>query len=468
MPTTFNTSSNVLDLSAVVKASQTLSSETHLQNLLEKLIKIVAENVGGQKGFWVTRNNSEWKITASLGECGDSDDLAISVLNYVERTKKNVVLEDARRTELFAHDPYIIKNQPLSVLCTPIVHQSKLTGILYLENNRVTGAFTSDRLGILSLLTSQVSISIENIILYAREQEKSQQLQESLYKLQQTQTQLVHTEKISSLGQLVAGVAHEVNNPVSFINGNLSHINQYVKDLTKILKLYQKHLPEAPTEIAEEMAAIDLEYMLEDLPQMINSMQLGTSRIKEIMQSLRNFSRNDGDEKRAINLHEGIDATLMILSHRLKAQPERPAIVIIKEYNNLPPVECYPGQLNQVFMNLIANAVDALDESNQGKTYLEIQKNPNAITINTTAKEDWVTITIADNGPGMSEHVREKLFNAFFTTKVEGKGTGLGLSISHQIITEKHGGTIECISSSGEGAKFVITIPVKTRYGCAA
>ncbi len=174
MPTTFNTSSNVLDLNAVVKASQTLSSETHLQNLLEKLIKIVAENVGGQKGFWVTRNNSEWKITASLGECGDSDDLAISVLNYVERTKKNVVLEDARRTELFAHDPYIIKNQPLSVLCTPIVHQSKLTGILYLENNRVTGAFTSDRLGILSLLTSQVSISIENIILYAREQEKSQ------------------------------------------------------------------------------------------------------------------------------------------------------------------------------------------------------------------------------------------------------------------------------------------------------
>ncbi|MBW4513074.1 MAG: protein kinase [Scytonematopsis contorta HA4267-MV1] len=287
-------------------------------------------------------------------------------------------------------------------------------------------------------------------------QQKTEDLEVALNKLQQTQSKLVHTEKISSLGQMVAGVAHEVNNPVSFINGNLSHVSQYIDDLTNLLQIYQTHYPQPVPEIESEIAAIELDYLLEDLPKMIDSMKLGTARIKDIMLSLRNFSRTDGDDKREVDIHEGIETTLMILSHRIKAKPERPAIEIIKEYTTLPKVACYPGQLNQVFMNLLANGIDALEESNQGKVYNQID---NVITISTAVSDGWVTISFADNGSGMNEEVRQKLFNAFFTTKPEGKGTGLGLSISYQIVTEKHGGTLECISSPGAGAKFVIRIP---------
>ena len=274
--------------------------------------------------------------------------------------------------------------------------------------------------------------------------------------MQQTQTQLVHTEKISSLGQLVAGVAHEVNNPVSCINGNLSCIQQYIDDLLSLLDLYQK-LPSPPTEIDELIETIDLEHLLSDLPKMVTSMKLSTVRIKDIMQSLRNFSRNDGSDKRATDIHEGIEATILILGHRLKADSTRPAIQIIKEYGDLPKLECYPGQLNQVFMNLLANAIDAFDEFNEGKKFDEIH---NIITIRTTLENDWATISIGDNGLGMPEEVRHKLFDAFFTTKPEGKGTGLGLSISYQIVVEKHGGTLECVSSPGNGAMFIIRIPV--------
>ncbi len=290
--------------------------------------------------------------------------------------------------------------------------------------------------------------------------QRTQELEQTLVKLQSTQSQLIHTEKISQLGQLVAGVAHEVNNPVSFISGNLSHAEEYLKDLIYLLNSYRQKFPSPGDAIEEKIEAIDLEYLLEDLPKMISSMKLGTDCIKNIMLSLRNYSRTSSDEKKAVNLHEGIDTTLMILSHRLKAKPEHPAIEIVKKYGNLPLFECYYGQINQVFMNLISNAIDALEESNQSKSYEEIEENPNTITITTFSDDNWATIIIADNGTGIPAQVKPKLFDAFFTTKVEGKGTGLGLSISYQIITEKHGGTLECISSPGNGAKFVIRIPV--------
>ena len=288
--------------------------------------------------------------------------------------------------------------------------------------------------------------------------QRSQELEETLVKLQSTQSQLIQTEKISQLGQLVAGVAHEVNNPVGFISGNLSHAEGYIEDLVNLLNLYQQEFPNPGDVIEEEIAAIDLEYLLEDLPTMISSMKLGADRIKDIMLSLRNYSRTTSDEKKAVNLHEGIDTTLMILSHRLKAKPERPEIKVVKKYADLPLVKCYSGQINQVFMNLFSNAIDALEESNQGKSYEEVNQNPNIITVTTAVDLPWVNIIIADNGTGIPTQVEQKLFDAFFTTKVEGKGTGLGLSISHQIITEKHGGTLECISSPGNGAKFVIRI----------
>ncbi len=293
-----------------------------------------------------------------------------------------------------------------------------------------------------------------------RLKQRTQELEQTLVKLQSTQSQLIQTEKISQLGQLVAGVAHEVNNPVGFISGNLSHAEGYIQDLINLLNLYQQEFPNPGNVIQEEIAAIDLEYLLEDLPAMISSMKLGADRIKDIMLSLRNYSRTTSDEKKAVNLHEGIDTTLMILSHRLKAKPERPAIQVVKKYADLPLVKCYSGQINQVFMNLFSNAIDALEESNQGKSYEEINQNPNIITVTTAVDVPWANIIIADNGTGIPTQVKQKLFDAFFTTKVEGKGTGLGLSISYQIITEKHGGTLECVSSPGNGAKFIIRIPL--------
>ncbi|GAA6617931.1 response regulator [Scytonema sp. NUACC26] len=297
-----------------------------------------------------------------------------------------------------------------------------------------------------------------------RVKSRTAELSEALDELKKAQLQLVQSEKISSLGQLVAGIAHEVNNPLGFIFSNLHYADQYIADLVQIMKLYQKQFPNPGSEIEEEIDAIDLNHILEDLPKLISSMKLGTDRIQGIMQSLRNFSRADGDRKIAVDIHDGLETTLMILQHRLKARPKRPAIEVIKEYENLPPVKCYPGQLNQVFMNLLTNAIDALEEG-MGNRAWGIESTPNShcpkIRITTELVEDTkVFIRIADNGPGMSESVQNQIFNPFFTTKAEGKGTGLGLSISHQIITQKHNGILQCISSFGQGTEFIIEIPL--------
>ncbi|MEO1560369.1 MAG: ATP-binding protein, partial [Cyanobacteria bacterium J06632_19] len=464
-------SNNILDLTTVMKASEAITSEIVLDNLLDKLLSIILENAAAQKGCLILLKDEQLFIEAIDNEqhrdlvvlqstpVEESQDIPLSVIHYVERTQQSLVLNDATQEVIYKDDSYILGEQPKSILCAPIFYQGKFTGIIYLENNEVTGAFTNSRLEILKLLTSQAAIAIENARLYAGEQDKSQKLQQSLETLQQTQAQLVQTEKISSLGQLVAGVAHEVNNPVGFIAGNLSIANQYIEDLLELFSLYQENLPCPPEEIEIFQEEIDLDYLLEDLPKMITSMELGTNRIRDIMQSLRNFSRTDSADKKPINIHEGIETTLMILQHRFKANSERPKIDVVKKYEELPLVKCYSGQLNQAFMNLLANAIDALDESNQGKTYVEIEKNPNVITIRTSADKDKVTIRIADNGPGMPEEVRSKLFNAFFTTKPEGKGTGLGLSISYQIVTETHSGNLYCLSSPGNGAEFVIELP---------
>ena len=303
--------------------------------------------------------------------------------------------------------------------------------------------------------------------------ERTAELSEALEELQQTQLQLVQTEKISSLGQMVAGVAHEVNNPIGFISTNLYHANQYVNDLINLLKLYREKFPEPGDEIEEIIESVDLDHISEDLPKLISSMKLGSDRIRGIMQSMRTYSRADGKDKKAVDIHEGIETTLMILQHRLKPQPKRPAIHVVKEYGNLPLIECYPGQLNQVFMNLIANAIDAIDESVPDRDW-ESDKGRHLtpdnvmlvplICICTTADKENVTIQIGDNGKGMDLSIRDQIFQAFYTTKPEGKGTGLGLSISYQIITEKHGGTLECISSPGKGTEFIIQLPFYT--GC--
>ncbi|MBE9042003.1 response regulator [Oscillatoriales cyanobacterium LEGE 11467] len=289
--------------------------------------------------------------------------------------------------------------------------------------------------------------------------QKTYELEESLNHLKQTQSQLVQAEKISSLGQLVAGIAHEVNNPVGFISGNLDYASEYLDNLLNLVNLYQDKIPNPPQEIEDEIEDIDLEFLLEDLPKLIQSMKVGTERIQEIMLSLRTFTRIDKEEKQRSNIQEGIESTLMILQHRLKANQERPAIQVVKEYENLPPVICYGGQLNQVFMNLLANAIDSFEESNRGLTFAQIEENPNVIRVKTQTIEDRVAIEISDNGTGIPEEVRQNIFGAFFTTKPVGKGTGLGLSISYQIVTEKHGGSLECRSEPGVGTTFRIEIP---------
>ncbi|MDZ8051212.1 MAG: PAS domain S-box protein [Aulosira sp. ZfuVER01] len=286
-------------------------------------------------------------------------------------------------------------------------------------------------------------------------QQKTKELEQTLQELKQTQLQMIQSEKMSSLGQMVAGVAHEINNPVNFIHGNLTHIGEYTQDLLKLVKLYQYHYPQPPQEIVDEIELIDLEFLIEDLTKALHSMRLGTKRIREIVLSLRNFSRLDEAEVKDVNIHDGIDSTITILHNRLKAHSERPEIQIIKEYGNLPLVECHAGQLNQVFMNIISNAIDALEEYNRQ------QSNTSIISIQTKViQNNWVRICIADNGPGIKEEVRQRLFDPFFTTKPVGKGTGLGLSISYQIVTEKHGGKLWCESILGQGTKFIIEIPI--------
>ncbi|QSJ15361.1 GHKL domain-containing protein [Nostoc sp. UHCC 0702] len=291
---------------------------------------------------------------------------------------------------------------------------------------------------------------------------QAQELKQTLKELQQTQSQLIQTEKMSSLGQLVAGVGHEINNPVNFIYGNLKYVKEYTQNLLNLVNLYQYIYPEHHSEIQALVNTFDLEFIIEDLPKILSSMEVGASRICEIVKTLRNFSRLDQLEMRLADIHEGIDSTLLILQHRLRAKPDQPPIEVIKEYGDLPLVECYPGQMNQVFMNILSNAIDALHEYSDHCCQDEILQNPSHIIIRTQVQnQERLIISIKDNGAGITEKAKTKLFDPFFTTKPVGQGTGLGLSISYQIVVDKHGGTLECISTPGEGAEFVIDIPLR-------
>ncbi|GAB1540235.1 hypothetical protein NUACC21_29040 [Scytonema sp. NUACC21] len=292
--------------------------------------------------------------------------------------------------------------------------------------------------------------------------QQAKDLEQTLQELERTQAQMIQSEKMSSLGQMVAGVAHEINNPVNFIHGNVVYACEYIEDILQLVRLYQDCYPNPVAQIQQMIEAIDLEFIQEDLAKLLNSMKVGTQRIREIVQSLRTFSRLDEAECKTADIHEGIDSTLMILNSRLKAQPTRPAIKLIQNYGQLPLVECYPGQLNQVFMNVLVNAIDALEDRDQRRTFEEIQQNPSTICITTELlqSEKRVRIRIGDNGFGIPESIKNRIFDPFFTTKAVGKGTGLGMSISYQIITERHRGTLSYTSSVEHGTEFVIQIPI--------
>jgi len=486
--TTIHTSTGsdarVLDLASVMKASLAISSEIVLDKLLASLMRISLENAGAQSGFLILVRDGKLLISAQASVIAEDvavlqftpveecQDLPVTVINFVERTRSDVVLSNAAAEGRFTADPYVVKHQLKSLLCTPIVNQRKLIGILYLENNLTVGAFNAHRLEVLRLLSSQVAISLDNALLYnsvehkvqERTQElneKNERLEQTLRELKLTQAQLIQTEKMSSLGQMVAGVAHEINNPVSFIYGNLNPASEYVKDLLKLIALYQQHYPEPADEIIEEIETIELEFLSEDLQKLLDSMKVGAERIRDIVLSLRNFSRLDEAQMKSVDIHEGIDSTVMLLQPRLRKEGGRLGVEMIKNYAKLPLITCYASQLNQVFMNILTNAIDALLLARNCPE--NSQKQP-AITISTEVTDrDSAIIRIADSGPGMSAEVLHKIFDPFFTTKPVGSGTGLGLSISHSIVVSSHGGKLTCISAPGEGCEFLIEIPIAPR-----
>ncbi|MEG4025915.1 AAA family ATPase [Microcoleus sp. S13C4] len=522
-----------LDLATVMKASQVLAGEVVLSKLLEKLLKILMENAGAQSGFLILAKNGNLLIEASGSVERDrivvqqslpiafSQNLPLSLINYVVRTKRDVVLDDGGRDELFKNDIYFVKNNTKSVLCTPIINQGTLIAVLYLENNLAAGVFTAERQEVLKLLSTQAAISLENAFLYknlsaaneklqeysqtleakvqdrTREvteknallqqeiseristesalrqsevqlKEQAVQLEIALIELQQTQAQMIQTEKMSSLGQLVAGIAHEINNPINFIYGNLTHATEYMQYLLQIINIYERTYPNLTPELAAVTEEIELDFLKQDLLQILKSMNVGAERIRNIVIGLRNFSRLAESEMKRVDIHEGIESTLLILQHRLNSAVKlgdgddsgdeggiaSREIQVVKEYGNLPLVECSAGELNQVFMNILGNAIDALVQ-------LDNQHCPTpAIRIRTEVKGTSAIVSIADNGLGMSESVRVRVFDPFFTTKPVGSGTGLGLSVSHSIIVQKHGGKLTCISALRRGAEFVLEIPL--------
>ena len=308
------------------------------------------------------------------------------------------------------------------------------------------------------LLKANTALESFNQQLEQRVADRTEKLSQTLQNLQRTQVQLIQQEKLSALGQLVAGIAHEINNPINFIHGNVIHANEYTEDLLNLVRLYRQHYPQPTPEICRELEAIDVDFLDEDLPKLIHSMEIGTDRIRDIVLSLRNFSRLDEAEVKAVDIHEGIDSTLLILESRLKSQTGGSNVAVVKDYGSLPAVKCYPGQLNQVCMNIISNAIDALEEQAQKSTGSDWHPT---ISIKTElASNDSVSIHIVDNGPGISDALRGKIFDPFFTTKPVGKGTGLGMSISHEIVVVKHQGMLACSPVHPQGTRFTITIPM--------
>ncbi|MEH2460223.1 trifunctional serine/threonine-protein kinase/ATP-binding protein/sensor histidine kinase [Nostoc sp.] len=464
--------SESLDFATIFKASQALSSEIQLEQLLTILLQVVMENAGAQKAALLVlqQGNLVVKALATMNEgvtlvsvpLSTSEAIPITLVNSVKRSLKTVVFDDVTAQTNFLADPYFMQQKPKSVLCTPILNQGKIIGLLYLENPFTIGAFTRDRTEVIQLLCAQAAISLENARLYQESQNYGQQLERSLQELEQAQLQMVQNEKMATLGNLVAGVAHEINNPIGFLEGSLNNAQEYTQDLLAHIQSYQQHYPIPAIAVIKHGEKIDLEFLTEDLPKLVSSMKVASGRIRDISTSLRTFSRADTTEKVACNLHEGIESTLLILKYRLKADEKRPAIKVITEYGKLPPVKCFLGQLNQVFMNIFANAIDAFDTSIQGRSFAQVQADHQQILIHTEVSSDQhtVAIRIKDNSQGMPEEIKARIFDHLFTTKEVGKGTGLGLAIARQIVEETHNGRLSCNSVLGEGTEFVIEIPV--------
>lgn len=349
-------------------------------------------------------------------------------------------------------------------LIIPLLRGKFLWGLFCIHQCSAPREWQQSEIDFVKQVAVQLDVALYQAELLSQTQQKTQQLERSLQDLKQLQLHLVQNEKMSALGQLVAGVAHEINNPVNFIYGNINHVDSYTRDLLELLQLYEQYDGSARAEIQEKLESMDLDFLAEDLPKLLRSMKIGAERIREIVLSLRNFSRLDQADVKEVDIHEGLDSTLRILQHRLKPTSLRFSIEVVKNYGVVPLVECLAGQLNQVFMNLLANAIDALQEFYESLPPSECVKAKGKIIITTqTIDSAWVYISIRDNGSGIPVDLQSKLFDPFFTTKPVGKGTGLGLSISYQVV-ERHGGMLECFSLPNRGAEFLIKIPIQQKH----
>lgn len=469
---------NYREITFLYDLSEKLTASLDIDELVNLLLAEAKELIKATSGAVMLlsniENTEELKVVSAFGQEWNRDRLRIpldeSILGVVVKNGQGEIVNDV------ANDPRCMGFEATmsALICIPLISKGRPIGAIALGNaSPVT--YTAADLKRMNTLASQAAAAIDNAQLYQESciaattaQLQAEKLQQALRELQETQSQLIQSEKMSSLGQLVAGIAHEINNPVNFIAGNLCHAQQYTNELLKLLQLYQQEFPNLTLALEAEIAEIDLEFLSQDFPKLISSMKLGTDRIREIVLSLRNFSRLDEAQTKPVDLHSGIDSTLMILQHRLKTQPGRPNIQVIKNYGELPQVECHPGLMNQVFMNILSNAIDALEEQQKpGEIVITTELMPHKPRLLATTGEpmshdgnESVLIKIRDNGFGIPEEICSRLFDPFFTTKPVGKGTGLGLSISYKIIVEKHGGIIKCLSQPGLGTEFCIQIPL--------
>lgn len=351
--------------------------------------------------------------------------------------------------------------QARAYIIVAVYHGQDLWGLLAAYQNQGPRQWTQREVQWMVHGATQLGVAVQQAELVTQLSQQTQLLQNTLKKLQWTQAQMVQGEKMASLGQLVAGIAHELNNPANFIAGNLRYVEQYMDDALALLQTYQRAYPEPVAAVQDHLAEVEFDFLQEDFPKTVQSMRVGTDRIHRLVKSLKNFSRLDESPQKQVDLHEGLDNTLLLLHHRLKAQVLNPPIALQKVYGELPLVDCYPSPLNQVFLNLITNSLDALEE-----WYGEAQRDRSPqIQIRTQVQEQtgqtWVAIAIEDNGPGIPSSLQTRIFDPFFTTKPPGKGTGLGLPISYQIITEMHHGQLRCVSTAGVGTTFWVEIPVR-------
>ncbi|MEL7359207.1 MAG: ATP-binding protein [Cyanobacteria bacterium J06560_6] len=346
-----------------------------------------------------------------------------------------------------------------SMLDSGIQVNGRISGVICCEQVGNKRQWTQSEQTFIRSVANLIALTISSNQRY----KKNEELEQVLKELEQSQLKTVQSEKMASLGNLVAGIAHEINNPIGFLNGSIDNAKDYVKDLQSQIALYQQHYPDPVKPVQENAADIDLDFLLDDFPKLLDSMQAANQRIKSISTSLRTFSRADTEHKVNADLNEGLDSTLLILKYRLKGNENRPAIEVVKDYGDLPTIDCFPGRLNQVFMNLLANAIDIFDEAAEQSSFAELTENPQRITVKTEihSEQKAVNIRIGDNGRGMPEVVKERIFDHLFTTKGVGKGTGLGLAIAQQIIEEKHGGSLTVRSEPDKGTEFCIQLPIQ-------